>query len=137
MSAQTSVQKSDPSSAVKPAERGLRNLKGRGVVVPPVDIYENAEEYLLVLDLPGVPEDKVNVRLDHGEMLVEASRVEEDLGKVLGSECPVLDYRRAFVLPDEVNPDGIQAVLARGVLSIHIPKAASALPRRIEVKAGA
>jgi len=127
---------SNESAIAKTSDKMVRNLKGRAVVAPLVDIFENPNEFLLVADLPGVADDKVSVHLDRGEMLIEATRVEQPSGTALGREFPILDYRRTFVLPDTVNGDGITAELKKGVLSVHIPKAASARPRKIEVKAG-
>lgn len=124
---------SNEANVARPSEKIARNLKGRPLLAPPVDIYENAEEFLLITDVPGVTEDKVNIHVDRGEMLIEAERVVEEAGSPLGREYRALDYRRSFVIPDSVNTEAIHAQLKNGVLAIHIPKASSARPRKIEV----
>jgi len=133
------VTMSNETNITKPGvgEKTLRNLKGRAVVAPPVDIFENSEEYLLVVDLPGVNEKNVNVHVERGEMFIEGNRESEEQGTVLAREWRPLDYRRSFILPDSINTEAIVANLKAGVLHVRIPKASSARPRRIEVTAGA
>jgi len=130
---------SNETNITKPSvgEKALRNLKGRAVVAPPVDIFENPEGYLLLVDLPGVSEKNVNVHVDRGEMFIEGSRESEEQGTVLAREWRPLDYRRSFILPDSINTDAIVANLKAGVLEIRIPKASYARPRKIEITAGA
>jgi len=99
-----------------------------------VDILENQESFLIVADLPGVVESEVNIRLDRGELVLEASRSVQEAGQTLGRECRPHDFRRTFVLPDNVQGDAVSAELERGVLRITIPKTAAARPKRIEVK---
>jgi HSP20 family protein len=117
-------------------EKQTRNLQGRGIVAPLCDIYENADEYLLVADLPGTTEDKVSLHVERGELYIEGVRDIVEQGKVLGREWRPLDYRRNFALPDDCNSEAISANLKLGVLSVHIPKTASARPHKITVQTG-
>lgn len=89
---------------------------------PPVDVYENEDEYLLVTDLPGVKADDLVVQLEKGELLLEGSR--DGFG-----------YRRRFALPAGISGDAVTAELKDGVLNVRLAKPAEAKPKRIEVNA--
>jgi HSP20 family protein len=98
----------------------------RLAVLPLVDVYENADEILLVADLPGVAEGDVGIHLDKSELRLEARR----------ADAPDLEYRRAFVLPGAVDPEKVDAELVHGVLSVHLRKRDSSKPRHIAVRTG-
>ena len=91
------------------------------VVTPPIDVFENADEYRIVADLPGVKKDDLHVSWAPGELTVEGQN---------GDRL----FRRAFSLPDGVDSEGIVADLANGVLTLTLPKAAEVKPRRIQVR---
>jgi HSP20 family protein len=98
-------------------------VRQRPAVTPSVDVFENKDEVLLVADLPGVESSGLRVDVEEERLVIEATRGE-------------FDYRRAFVMPDGIDRDKIEAKLQNGVLELHLPKAAAIKPRRIEVKAG-
>jgi HSP20 family protein len=106
---------------------------------PRVDVFENASEYLVVVDVPGVGKDGVDVRFESGELRIEARRTPSPTattpGQPLAEEYRVGDYRRAFAMPDGIDGEKIEAALAHGVLQVHLPKSASKRPRRIDVRA--
>lgn len=106
-------------------------------LVPPVDIVEDAEGITLRADLPGVDRDNLHIDVD-GETLTLAATV--NLGESTGiqpvySEIRVAQYRRSFVLGRDLDAGRIEAAIKDGVLTLRIPKAEQAKPRRIEVKA--
>lgn len=106
-------------------------------LVPPVDIVEDAEGITLRADLPGVDRDNLRIDVD-GETLTLEGTV--SLGESAGirpvySEIRVAQYRRSFVLGRDLDANRIEAAIKDGVLSLRIPKAEQAKPRRIEVKA--
>ena len=109
----------------------------RPLVTPPVDIYETADEILLVADVPGVARDAVSIDLNKDRLTLTARR-----GHHLPSqstsrgEPDAFDYYRAFVVPSGLDAERITAELSQGVLRVHLPKSAALKPRRIEVKAG-
>lgn len=111
-----------------------QSFKGHPVVAPPVDVYENKDEYLVVADLPGVTAQNLNIRLEQGELLVEGSWAEENLGGPVGREFRPVDYRRLFLVPDAIDADGVQARLVDGVLQVRIPKSEAVKPRKIEIR---
>ena len=122
----------DKNTQRTPAE----NTRTRPVVAPPVDIYENAAEYLVIADMPGVANDDVQIRFEEGELTIRAAREYKGEGQVLGTELHSADYLRRFTIPEIVDADKIDAKLTAGVLYLHLPKASRARPRQISVKAG-
>lgn len=108
----------------------------RRAVMSPVDIYENADEVLVMADLPGVGKDSVTIHLDKGQLTIEGHRKEASNGNALAAEFGATDYRRSFVLPPGIQSDGITAELNYGVLRVHLPKSAAQKPRQIQVKVG-
>lgn len=110
-------------------------LSQRPTVAPAVDIYENADEVLLVADLPGVNKDAITINLEKGLLTLEARRAKAPEGSVLAAEFRSLDYRRAFTVPQGINAEGINAEVSGGVLRVHLPKQAALRPRQIQVKA--
>jgi HSP20 family protein len=110
----------------------------QGFVVPPVDVFENEEAITLLADLPGVPRDHLNLRVDGDTLLIEATAsaasTPPDMQLVYGElQCPA--YRRQFTLSRELDASRIEAQLRDGVLRLTIPKAEEARPRRIQVQA--
>jgi len=127
MSTETTMRKRDDYSA--------EALDQRPTLAPAVDIYENADEVLLVADLPGVDKESVDIRLEKGELTIEGKRRKAPEGSALAAEYRGFDFRRAFLVPRGINPEGIAAEMANGVLRVHLPKAAALKPRQITVKA--
>jgi HSP20 family molecular chaperone IbpA len=108
----------------------------RPVIAPLVDIYENEQEYLVLADLPGVPNDGIEIRFEKGELSLYARRSESGArGETIGSEIAGADYRRLFTIPETVDSERIDAKLQAGVLHLVLPKASKAKPRQITVKA--
>lgn len=103
---------------------------------PAVDIKEEASRYLIAVDVPGVDPDKIEVHMENGMLTIKGEResekkTEREGYKRIEREHGVF-YRR-FTMPDGVNPNGIEASSKHGVLTITIPKAEAAQPRRITV----
>ncbi|MCR9164017.1 MAG: Hsp20/alpha crystallin family protein [Nannocystaceae bacterium] len=99
-------------------------------VSPACDIYENAEEYLIAAEMPGVDTDAVDIRLDRSRLTIGAVRPMEGEREVQTA------YARAFEIPDTIDAGGIEAKMSNGVLSVHLPKAPQARVRQITVTAG-
>jgi HSP20 family molecular chaperone IbpA len=108
------------------------------VMLPPADVYEEAEGITLQLDMPGVSKDRLNLTADKNALTIEGT-AQIDLPQ--GMEALYADvrstfYRRSFVLSDELETERTEATLKDGVLTVRIPKRAEVRPRRIEVSAG-
>ena len=105
-------------------------------LLPPVDVVESVDGITLYADLPGVPKDKLNVRVEADTLSIEG---EITLATVAGMEATHAEvhtprYRRAFTLSNELDADKVQAEFKNGVLKLRIPKAEHAKPRKIEVQ---
>lgn len=106
----------------------------RQTVAPPVDIFENDDEILLVADLPGVANEDVKIRYDRGELSLEALRHEKTEGRTLSMGYAAHDYARRFQVPGGIDAAKIDAQLKNGVLFLHLPKAETHKPRQIAVR---
>lgn len=108
----------------------------RAVVAPPVDVYENNEELLVVADMPGVSKESINLRFDKNELHFEGTigTVNSELKPVF-REFSEADYHRAFQVMPGIDVDNIKADISNGVLSIRLPKSKALKPRQIKVKA--
>ncbi|MDX1431328.1 MAG: Hsp20/alpha crystallin family protein [Gammaproteobacteria bacterium] len=104
--------------------------------VPDTDIYETADALLVVMEMPGVTRDRLDVRLDKNILSVEG-RIDfgnyADLRPVY-TEYNVGNFSRSFQLAGDFDPDGITATLADGVLTLELAKREAAKPRRIPVE---
>ena len=106
------------------------NAQARAVreVRPAVDVYENADELLMLADMPGASSESVTIRLENSLLTVQARRGASD-----GAEI-ALQYHRAFQVPDSVDPEGISAELKQGVLHVQMKKLERAKPRMIQIR---
>lgn len=102
-------------------------------LTPAVDIFENEAALTLVADLPGVPKDRLNLGIDNGVLTIEALAPSATDEETLFREFGTTGYYRRFQLPDTLEFDQVTADLKAGVLTVRMPKAAAARPRRIEV----
>jgi HSP20 family protein len=93
----------------------------------PVDIYEAADELLLLADLPGVEPEGLTVSFEAPELRIEGRRGSGDTASV---------YSRTFRVSEQIDANGISAELTAGVLKLRLAKAAHTKPRKIEVRAG-
>ena len=114
------------------ATREERTVPGR-FYVPHTDVWETEDALTVVMEVPGVAREAVEIELKEDVLRVEA-RVDpakyEGLQPVY-TEYGVGHWARAFALPDGVDRERIEARLEDGVLTLTLPKAAEAKPRRI------
>ncbi len=104
---------------------------------PAVDVQETDNEYLIKADLPDVKKEDVKVALLEGALTIEGERQQEkeEKGKKFHKiEREYGKFVRRFVLPTEVDSSKVQAEFKNGVLNVHLPKAAVAKPKAIDVK---
>ena len=107
-------------------------------MLPRVDVYEDASGITLLADLPGVPRDKLELKVEGETLLIEGTvqpMTPEGLEPVY-AEVRVPRFRRSFTLSRELDTQRVDANLKDGVLTLRIPKAEHAQPRRISVQAG-
>ena len=123
--------------ATEAATSAAESTSTRPSVAPPVDIYENAEGYLVFADLPGVEGDAIDVRYEEGELSLSARRDLAAEGDPVAAECRAVDFRRVFKIPEDVDAAAIDAEFENGVLQLRLPKAKAIQPRKINVRASA
>lgn len=112
------------------------STRPEAALLPPVDVIEDATGITLYADLPGVPRDKLNLRVE-GDQLTLEGEIELAVAQGMESthaEVTLPRYRRAFTLSKELDATKVSAELSQGVLRVRIPKAEHAQPRRIEVR---
>ncbi len=105
---------------------------------PAVDIHEEAKQFVVHADLPGVKPADIEITADKGVLSLRGARNFEqktDDGHYSRIERVTGKFVRTFSLPDNVQTDAIKAQFKDGVLELTIPKIAKPEPRRIEVQA--
>lgn len=104
--------------------------------VPPADVYEHADRFVLAIDLPGVAQEEIEVTLEKGVLSVsgerKSQRVAEDVERSRIERVHGRFHRR-FTLPDTADASNVSATARNGVLQVVIPKQAQSQPRRVVV----
>ena len=106
---------------------------------PPVDIYEDEHNITLKLEVPGIDEKDIDVRIEgntltvHGERKIEKEEKEENFRRI---ERQYGSFTRSFTLPSSVDPAQVSANYDKGVLRINLAKKAEAKPKQIKVNVG-
>ncbi len=120
------------------AETGAERTRDRLAFAPRADIYETDEAITVVADMPGVDENSVDITLENNVLTINGYvEPQQPEGHSLAyAEYQVGDYQRAFTLSDQIDRDGIEAVVKDGVLRLYLPKITEAKKRKIAIKAG-
>jgi HSP20 family protein len=113
---------------------------GFGSFMPAVDVYEDEHAITLKMELPGIDEKDVDIRIEnnvltvHGERKLEKEEKQENFQRV---ERQYGSFTRSFTLPNSVDTDNVKAHYDKGVLKIEMSKRAEAKPKQIKVNIGA
>ena len=103
-------------------------------VMPPVNIYETTQAYILEAEMPGVDKNGLEVTLEGNEItLLGRRQVEKVSGEQLLRERNEADYRPVFELDPTLDTSKISARIEQGLLTLTSPKSAQQQPRRITV----
>ncbi|WP_329406347.1 Hsp20/alpha crystallin family protein [Streptomyces sp. NBC_00704] len=105
----------------------------------PMDAYREGEEYVIALDLPGVSPDAIDVDVERNMLTVKAERrpaAQADGVQMELSERPLGVFSRQVVLADTLDTEHIKADYEAGVLTLRIPIAERAKPRKVAVGGG-
>jgi HSP20 family protein len=116
------------------ANKEEKTIPGR-YFIPTADIFETDEALTVIMEMPGVQKNDVSIALEDDTLRVEG-RI--DFSKYQGmdpvyTEYNVGHYGRGFTLSGKIDRDGISAQFDDGVLTLTLPKAEEAMPRRIAV----
>ena len=118
---------------------GREEFLSAGAFMPPVDIYEDEHSIQLKLEVPGVDEKDLDIRVENNQLSVSGERKfakeekEENFRRV---ERRYGSFTRTFTLPTTVNTEDISAAYEQGVLQIRLAKRAEAKPKQIKVTVG-
>jgi HSP20 family protein len=103
---------------------------------PAVDVYEDEHKVTLKIEVPGIDEKDIDVRVEnntltvHGERKIEKEEKEENYRRV---ERRYGSFTRTFTLPTTVDTENVSANYDKGVLKVNLPKKAEAKPKQIKV----
>lgn len=109
------------------------------IFAPPVDVYEDEHNVTLKIEVPGIDEKDIDVRIEnntlsvHGERKFEKDEKEENFRRV---ERHYGSFTRTFTLPNTVDTEHVQANYDKGILKIQLAKKAEAKPKQIKVNVG-
>ncbi|HEX7517406.1 MAG TPA: Hsp20/alpha crystallin family protein [Chthoniobacterales bacterium] len=104
---------------------------------PQVDITEDEQEYLVKTDLPEIKKDDVKVIVENGILSISGERKsekEEKKKRYHRIERSYGSFKRSFTVPENADGTKVSAEFKAGVLKVHLPKSASAKPKKVEVK---
>lgn len=106
---------------------------------PLVDVYEDEHNVTLKIEVPGIDEKDIDVRIEnntltvHGERKFEKEEKEENFRRV---ERQYGSFTRSFTLPNTVDAEQVKANYEKGILKVSLPKKAEAKPKQIKVNVG-
>ena len=103
---------------------------------PVLDVRETEEEYLVLVDLPGVKSDDVTIEVSDHMLSISGSRAPVETGEPQLSERPYGSFVRTLTLPQGVDDEKIAANYSDGVLELHVPKPIAQRPKKIAIGNG-
>ena len=102
-------------------------------MTPPVDIYETGGGLIVKADLPGVGKENMDIRVENNLLTIRARAAHVAPGEPVYREYGLVNFFRQFELNERVDQSKISAELKHGVLTLNLPKAEEAKPRKIDV----
>jgi HSP20 family protein len=118
-------------------DRWMRPTAARTAGIP-MDAYRQGDRLAVHLDLPGVDPDSIDVTIEKNVLTVSAERrwTPEEGQQVLANERPQGRFSRRILLSDGLDPERVEARYDHGVLTLHVPVAETAKPRKVAVTTG-
>jgi HSP20 family protein len=117
-------------------DRMIANAEHRSSAAPEMNIRDEGKQIHLVAEVPGVPQDKLQVSLHNNTLTISGERASDlpDGYTIHRRERTPIQFSRSFTLPVKIDAEKTQAELKDGVLRLTLEKAAEAQPRQIAVK---
>ena len=117
---------------------GAEPVLASGGWIPPLDLYEKEDGFVVTLEVPGIDPEAVEVSVEDSTLTISGAR--EFYGEATEEQFHRMERRfgafsRVITLPTKADPERIQATYDRGILTVEVPKSEQAKPRRITVKA--
>ncbi len=119
------------------AETPAENASSMGSFVPAVDVYEDAQALRLQLEVPGVKQEDLDIRIENqtltikGERKLESTAKQENFHRI---ERRFGSFVRTFTLPTSVDTEAVSAAYDAGVLTISLGKKAEAKPKQVKIE---
>jgi HSP20 family protein len=107
--------------------------------VPPVDIFEDENKLVLKIEIPGIRQEDIDVRLENNTLTVKGERSFQSEGKEENFhrvERRYGSFHRAFTLPNTIDQNTIKADYEAGVLKVELHKRAETKPRQVKINVG-
>src|SRR5205823_14180317 len=107
--------------------------------IPPMDLVETDDDFVLRADLPGLSEEDVHIELEDNVLTVSGERKSEHEERKEGYyrvERASGQFARSLTLPEGVNPEAVKASFDRGVLEVRVPKPEERKPRKVAINFG-
>jgi len=132
MAAQQNLQVKQKQEVEKPQE----STRPTRAFLPTTDIFETDEALTMLLEMPGVDRENIEISVENGVLTVEGkiNFSKYDGLQPVYSEYNIGPFRRTFRLSSRIDQDKIRAEMQAGVITLVLPKAKEAKPRRIDVK---
>jgi HSP20 family protein len=129
----TMLMRTDPFRELDRFAQQVLGTAARPAVMP-MDAWREGEDFVVEFDLPGIDADSLDIDIERNVVTVRAERPGVDPNReMLASERPRGVFSRQLVLGDNLDTDRIEARYREGVLSLHIPVAEKAKPRKISI----
>jgi HSP20 family protein len=137
MASQTSQQEVAPREKRELTQAEERTEAGK-FFSPHTDIHETERAVLVMMEMPGVGKDSIDIQVEKGVLTVKGTidPARYESVQPLYTEYNVGNYQRRFSISSNVDAERIEARITNGVLELRLPKAEHAKPRKIAVNAG-
>jgi len=132
MAANSLTERNDERN-IQPGEETRSNEK---YIRPAVNILETEEALVLTADMPGATKESLEVNFEKGILTISAQVSHTMPGQTDYTEFELGNYYRQFTIPESLTHEKARADFKNGILTLRVPKAESAKPKRIEVRAG-
>ena len=124
------------ASSKQPGGKSIATREENRYMVPPVDIYETDGALTVIVDIPGVGKNGVDIKVEETVLTIKGKVRYTPAPGIVREEFSLLDFFRQFQLSDEVDIEKISAEVKDGVLRITLPKAEKAKPHQVKIKVG-
>ncbi len=118
-----------------PSESREETRSRHQYLTPAVDIFETEEALVLMADLPDLNKNAVEIHIEKGILTIEGRPEKESVGEQIYREFVAGPYFRQFRIPDSLDPGKAAAEFENGVLTLTLPRAEKAKPKKIEITA--
>jgi len=105
-------------------------------ITPLADIYETADAFVVMLDMPGATKESISIMMDGSSLVVKGAvtAIYRENASLLCNECAIGSYQRSFNLSDGINRENVEAHYENGVLTLKLFKKEELKPREIRIK---